>query len=230
MTEDNAPSPAESAEEKLKRTLGEKHGDIADGLLGADLATRRSTLENLIATMGEGICPLLRDALDLVTADAKRIARGDKTDIQIYALYVLAQYRDAESLDAVCRLFRLRGNHLLYNLIGDIMTEESPRLLVSIAGENFDPIRGIVEDSNAYEFARNAALTALGMLMALGRIPREELMLYFERLYDGGLERTHSYVWDELIGLSLRADSRAGRDRRTKMGYGMKWSEAEPKS
>jgi hypothetical protein len=61
------------------------------------------------------------------------------------------------------------------------------------------PLQGLIENPDASEDARGAALRALGILVQRGQLPRETAAGYFRALFEGKLERQVSWVWSALV-------------------------------
>lgn len=115
---------------------------------------------------------------------------------QIYALYLLAQFRAKEAYPVVVEFLELPGEQL-GELLGDFAGMGS--ILASISCGDTSLIKRLIENEDADEFIRCSAQEALLTLCAIGEIEREELISYYRELFEGKLERTPAPVWDILV-------------------------------
>jgi hypothetical protein len=116
----------------------------------------------------------------------------------LYAMYLLAQFRETRAYPLVVRIALLDGE-LLYSLFGDFVTEGLGRVLASVCGGNIEEIQAIVENADADEWVRGAALGGLVTLVAAGMKSREEILSYFAALFRGKLGDKNQIVWSDLV-------------------------------
>jgi len=116
----------------------------------------------------------------------------------LYAMYLLAQFRETRAYPLVVRIALLDGE-LLYSLFGDFITEGLGRVLASVCGGNIEEIQAIVENADADEWVRGAALGGLVTLVAAGMKSREEILSYFAALFRGKLGDKNQIVWSDLV-------------------------------
>lgn len=151
--------------------------------------------------MREELTPALLRILEDTLERAGEIAAEDEEHAyfaHLYAMYLLAQFRETRAYPLVVRFTRLE-EHLLDALFGDFLTGNLHRVLASVCGGDTEPIKQLVEDPGVYEYARSAALRSLLVLVAAGEISRDEVMAYITSLFQGGLERSRSFIWDALV-------------------------------
>lgn len=174
--------------------------EIADILRQLEWGTEKFPREALEAAVArrEEIAPHLLKILE-ETGDyaAKLDAEGDYM-AHLYAMYLLAQFRDTRAYPLVVRLASLPGD-LLESLCGDFITEDLGRVLASVSGGDLSGMQSLVENENADEWARGAALSGLVTLIAAGQVERTEIVDYFATLFRGKLPRQASGVWDALV-------------------------------
>ncbi len=115
----------------------------------------------------------------------------------IYAVFLLAQFRERAAYDPIVRLFTLPGE-IAHDITGDLVTEHLADILASVCGGEMGPIKGMVENPALSEWVRGAALRSFLCLVAAGGMPREEAVAHFAELLRGKLERKHSNAWDSL--------------------------------
>jgi hypothetical protein len=146
----------------------------------------------------EEITPeLLRILDDTIKRAAELGAEGDYM-AHLYAMFLLAQFREVRAYPLVVRFALLPGD-LLDSLCSDFITEDLGRVLASVCGGELDGIQSIIENEDADEFVRGAALSSLVTLVAAGQKTREEIVSYFATLLRVKLARKWSHVWDVLV-------------------------------
>ena len=142
--------------------------------------------------------PRLLQILEDTCERAEELVEDDDYFAHIYAMFLLAQFRDARAYPLVIRFARLPGQ-MPHDLTGDLITEQFCRILASVCGGDIGPIQSLIEDPLVEEYVRSAGLRALNVLVQVGALRREEVVVYHRRLFSGSLERTASYVWDSLV-------------------------------
>ncbi len=160
----------------------------------------QAAVEAAVARREEVTPELLRILEDSVDRAAQLNAEGDYM-AHLYAMFLLAQFRETRAYPLVLRFALLPGD-ILDSLSGDFLTADLGRILASVCGGDIDGIQSLIENDQAYEWARVAALTSLVTLVATGQKAREEIVDYFARLFRGKLVRQWSHVWDSLVSRS----------------------------
>lgn len=149
----------------------------------------------------EEITPeLLRVLEDTVDRAVQRDAEGDYM-AHLYAMFLLAQFRETRAYPLVARFASLPGD-LLDSLCGDFITEDLGRVLASVCGGDLAGIQSLIENEGADEWVRGAALSSLVTLVAAGQKSRGEIVSYFASLFRNSLVRKWSHVWDTLVSYS----------------------------
>ena len=122
------------------------------------------------------------------------------TDVMdhLFAMYLLAQFRETRAYRPLLRIASLPED-LLESLLGETVTDDLGRILASVCGGEIKGIQSLIEDENAGESSRIAALDGLLCLVVAGLKSREEILAYFGELLRGRLKRKRSAVWDLLI-------------------------------
>jgi hypothetical protein len=161
-------------------------------------------LKEVIAKRDE-IIPELLEVLINTSDHTAELAEEDGYFAHIYAMYLLAQFRETRAYPLVYQLL-MKPFEILDNLLGDVITDGLPGILASICGGDTGLIKRIIENSQLNEYIRSAALHALVILVAEGIKPREEIIDYFKGLFRGRLERCDSFVWNSLVSSSSRLD------------------------
>jgi len=115
----------------------------------------------------------------------------------IYAMYLLAQFRERAAYPLIVRFFSLPGE-LSLDLTGDVATEALPNILASVSCGDTSLMKEMVENPALSEWVRGAALRAFLSLVAAGEASREEVIAYYAELFRGRLQRNPSHAWDTL--------------------------------
>jgi len=155
----------------------------------------KAAIREAIAHREEIILPLL-EVLEAVARDPQSFAADPKRMIHIYAMYLLAQFREMRAYPLLVRIFSTPGE-LPMDLAGDVVTEDLGSILASVSDGDVSGITSLVENEQANEFVRSAALKGLVALVACGSRSRDEVMAYFRGLFRR-LDRTPGLVWGSL--------------------------------
>jgi Protein of unknown function (DUF1186) len=143
---------------------------------------------------------LVRTLEDAVNRAAQLEAEGNYM-AHLYAMFLLAQFRETRAYPLVVRLASLPGD-LLDSLCGDFITEDLGAVLASVCGGELVGIQSLIENKATDEWIRGAALSSLVTLVAAGQKSRDEIVSYFASLFRGKLVREWSHVWDALVSYS----------------------------
>ena len=146
----------------------------------------------------DAITPELLEMLVYARDHAQDRLGEPESMAHVYALYLLAQFREPRAYPVMVDFFSLPGD-VSRDLTGDVVTEDLDRLLASVCGGDTGLIHRLAEHSYANAYVRNAALRALVCLVAWGEKTREEVLAYYTRLFHGGLVREPHHVWDGLV-------------------------------
>ena len=152
----------------------------------------RAAVEAAVACREQIIPELLRILQDVVDRAAQLDAEGDYM-AHLYAMFLLAQFREPRAYPLVVRLALLPGD-LQYSFCGDFITSDLGQVLASVCGGELEGIQSVIENEDADQWARGAALGSLVTLVAAGQKTREEIVML-----RGKLARQWSHVWDELV-------------------------------
>ena len=156
----------------------------------------RQALQEAVARRDEIIPALLK-----VIEDAKLLPEAPYHKsymAHIYAMYLLAQFREKRAYPLIVEFFSIPGEFTL-DCTGDVVTEDLHRILASVSHGDATLIKSLVANQHANEYVRSAAIDALATQVACGEANREEVMAYYQSLFRGGIEREHSHVWNELV-------------------------------
>jgi len=160
----------------------------------------RAAVEAAAARREEITPELLRILEETVDRPRQLDAEGDYM-AHLYAMFLLAQFRETRAYSLVVRLASLPGD-LLYSLCGDFITEDLGRVLASVCGGELASIQSLIENDATDEWVRGAALSSLVTLVAAGQKSRDDIVSYFAGLFRSKLVRKWSHVWDTLVSYS----------------------------
>jgi len=160
----------------------------------------RAAVEAAVARRDEITPELLRILEDTVERAAELDAEGDYM-AHLYAMFLLAQFRETRAYPLVVRFASLPGD-LLDSLCSDFITENLGQVLASVCGGELAGIHSLIESEAVDQWVRGSALVSLVTLVASGQKSRDEIVSYFASLFRGKLEREWSNVWDSLVSCS----------------------------
>lgn len=160
----------------------------------------RAAIEAAVARREEITPELLRILEDTVERAAQLDDEGGYM-AHLYAMFLLAQFRETRAYPLVVRFASLPGD-LLDSLCGDFITEDLGQILASVCGGELAGIQSLIENEATDPWVRGAALSSLVTLVACGQQSRDEIVSYFGGLFRGRLVRKWSHVWDTLVSCS----------------------------
>src|SRR6266404_1412044 len=146
----------------------------------------------------ETITPELVRVVEAIAANPAEVAKRENYMLPVFALYLLAQFREKRAYPAIVKIFSAPGE-TSYDLVGDTLTEGLKQIFASVYDGNPAPLNGLIENEAANEYVRDAAINAILLLEETDQIPRAEVIDYFRSLFHGRLERTQSFAWDGLV-------------------------------
>lgn len=146
--------------------------------------------------------PHLLDLVDAVIADPKLYRDGAKALHCSYAIFLLAQFRETRAYRPLMVMMHLESQ-ILDDLFGDLLTEDIFKVIASVFDGDDEPLKHLIEDPNADEYARSSAgLGTYLVLLHQKKISLDYLEGYFRELFQGKLKREFSHVWSSLCTLS----------------------------
>ena len=145
----------------------------------------------------EEISPHLLRALEEAAERTEAPEEEDVPFLLLYAMFLLAQFRDRRAYPLMIRLCKLPAG-VLDSLIGETITEGLPRILASVFDGDTAPIASVIEDPSLDEYIRASALRSLSILVHEEVLSRGTVIEYFAELFRGKLEKEHSHLWDAL--------------------------------
>lgn len=149
----------------------------------------------------EQITPKLLQIMEGARQNAEVLLRQEDYIAHIYALYLLAQFRETRAYSLIVDFFSMPGDIAL-NLTGDLVTESLGHILASVSGGDTSLMRSLIENERANEWVRGAATEGLLCLVASDEVSQDEIVAYFESLFRNRLKREPSHVWNALVASS----------------------------
>ena len=108
----------------------------------------------------------------------------------MYAIYLLAQFREKRAYPIIVRYFGQLGlQDDALDPTGDLVTEDLNSILASVCNGDLGLIKQLIEDQDVNEYVRSAALGSLVVLYNNEQISRGDLVSYFQTLLDHCLEQ-----------------------------------------
>lgn len=148
----------------------------------------------------EEITPYL---LEIISSASRNIHHLEPTYVaHIYAMYLLAQFREPKAYPIIVDFFSHPGEISL-DTTGDVVTEDLQRILPAVCNGDISLIKQMIENPKLNEFVRDAGLKSLVTLVAVLEKSRDEILDYFYTLFRSKLEKEHSFVWSSLVGCCL---------------------------
>jgi hypothetical protein len=160
----------------------------------------REAVEAAVAQR-EAITPELLRILEDTVDRAPQLAADRDYMAHIFAMFLLAQFRETRAYPLVLRLASLPGD-LLDSLCGGFLTEGLGQVLASVCGGNVVFIESLIENEATDGWVRWAGLGSLVTLVGSGQKSRDEVVSYFASLFRCKLIREWSNVWDALVSCS----------------------------
>jgi len=146
----------------------------------------------------EAITPELLRVVEAIAANPTEYAERDDYMLPVFALYLLAQFREKRAFLAVVKMFSAPGE-TSHKLVGDTVTEGLKQIFASVYDGNPAHLHGLIENEEANEYVRDAAINSILVLEHTGQMPRTEVVEYFRSLFHGRLQRDHSSAWNSLV-------------------------------
>ncbi|WP_094545727.1 DUF1186 domain-containing protein [Petroclostridium xylanilyticum] len=145
----------------------------------------------------EEAIPELLEILEYTLSNVENLSKDAKYLVHFPAIYLLAYFREKKAYESIIKIASLPDEQI-FDLLGDVVTEDFKNILASVCDGNIEPIKGIIENSSLDEYVRTEALESLLILLNHGVVSREQLVFYFKELFNGKLEVDYSFVWDTL--------------------------------
>ncbi|SRR5579871_1219619 len=166
--------------------------------LSSPLAERREQALTVLIRHREEAAPELLKILEKVLAVplGAPVALNDWS--WFLAAYLLAQFGEKKALSLLLQQLSMPPEHV-DRLFRDILVEDMPRILATLSSDDPAPLRTLTENDALHDAVRASALWGYTILAAVGLVPKEEVVKYYEGLFTGKIARRPSYVWTSLV-------------------------------
>ncbi len=146
----------------------------------------------------DAMTPVLLAALQEVAEDPAKMQREPSPMLPIYAMYLLAQFRERAAYPLLVKFFSMPGEISL-DTTGDVVTEDLGRILASVCPNDLGPIKRMIVNKAVNEYVRSACLRSLVVMVLEEELPREEIIDYFRSLFRTQLTRKPDLTWGSLV-------------------------------
>jgi hypothetical protein len=170
--------------EELFALLDQHQGSFPKDLVAEVIARREEATPRFLAMLE-----------DIDRNPEPWLAANDRM-IHIYALYLLALFRETRAYPLIVRIFS-RPGEFPFELAGDVTTQDLGRILASVSGGEISGMAALIENEQANEYVRSVAMGGMVSLVTAGQRTRDEVMTYFLHLFHK-LERKSGAQWDGL--------------------------------
>jgi hypothetical protein len=132
--------------------------------------------------------------LALLEAYADGVERSDEAaDAMLFIIHLIGEKGEAAAFPALCRL--LKATDASEAALGDAITDGLNRILISAYNGDAARLQDLIEQHDADQFVRAAALEAMAHLAAHGALGRDAMRSYMLRLFEDMQPRGESFLW-----------------------------------
>lgn len=153
----------------------------------------------------EAITPELLRVLQAVADDAPNYAPKTNYMLHLYALYLLAQFREKRAYPIVLKLISWPGEKTVEDLLCDTVTEGLPSILASVYDGNLEGLMQVALNDQAYCFVRSSVMDAIVVLYFEHLITREQIVSAFRRFYQELKQEGDPQPWNGLVSSTADA-------------------------
>jgi hypothetical protein len=129
------------------------------------------------------LMPIMLQALTRVADDPDSIAEGDDYLLHIYAMFLLAHWREPAAFPLLVQLFA-GDSDLVEETTGDMLTEDLQSLLASVFPGDLAELDQLVCDTTLNPYLRGAAIQCLLVLYVEGAVEREVIAARYQQWLD----------------------------------------------
>jgi hypothetical protein len=117
-----------------------------------------------------------------------------------YIFHLLGSWRATDTYRLLCRVLRADPDRVTFEL-GDALTETAHRVLANVYDGDLEPLRELVSDQEADEFARGSGIDAVGALFVQGKISRDALVAFLRDCRSSADAPRGDAFWPAFAGL-----------------------------
>lgn len=145
----------------------------------------------------ERITPFLLKAIKEAKEDIEHLDDDPDYMLYTYVFYLLAQFREMRAYPLIVDFFSVPGEISL-DVTGDFVTEDLSKVLAAVCHGDLSGITSLIQNENANEFVRSAAIGAIVCLVANDEMDRVDAIDYLRDLFQT-LPRKYDSIWSFLI-------------------------------
>src|SRR6266498_4136723 len=108
----------------------------------------------------EEITPRLLQIVEETTIRAEELAQQKDYFAHLYAFHLLAQFRERRAYPMITKLCSLPGD-VVEPLTDDFIADGLERVLASVAHGDAGPVKELIEDRSANQWARSSAIKSI---------------------------------------------------------------------
>lgn len=121
----------------------------------------------------------------------------------LYALFLLAEFKETKAFQLALNILELHEDSIDL-LLGDCLTEDYPNILASLYDGNLNAVKTVIENPGIYEFARDAVIRSLLVLVLESKLEKETVLEYFELLLYNDIFRNDKLQMGLLIASIMK--------------------------
>ncbi len=129
------------------------------------------------------LTPVLLQALAQAADDPAAIVERDDYLLHIYAMFLLARWRETAAFPLLVRLFA-NDSDLIEDITGDVITENLQSLLASVFSGELTQLDRLACDTSLSPYFRGAVVQCLLVLYVEGTIAREQIAERYQQWLD----------------------------------------------
>lgn len=163
---------------------------------------RGSFPERLVAeavARREEVIPALLEILEAIDSNPAPWLADQGRMVHIHAMYLVALFRETRAYPLLVRIFS-RPGEFPFDLAGDVVTQDLDRILASVSGGDISGMAALIENEQANEYVRSAALRGMVSLVATDQRTRDDVIAYLLQLFQK-LDRNPGAHWDGLANV-----------------------------
>jgi len=163
---------------------------------------RGSFPERLVAeavARREEVIPALLETLEAIDSNPAPWLADQGRMVHIHAMYLVALFRETRAYPLLVRIFS-RPGEFPFDLAGDVVTQDLDRILASVSGGDISGMAALIENEQANEYVRSAALRGMVSLVATDQRTRDDVIAYLLQLFQK-LDRNPGAHWDGLANV-----------------------------
>lgn len=117
----------------------------------------------------------------------------DAEQLLVLSIHMLAEKRETAAFQPLCRL--LHNAEAADVILGDAVTVTLSQVLISLFDGDFNALKSLIEDPDAGEFVRHAAINAWAYFAFNGAVSRDEAREYLHTLAQTMQPPEPHYAW-----------------------------------